>query len=546
MSTSKMTGGEAIVQSLLLHGVDTVFGIPGVQTYAMFDAWQRAGDRVRVIGPRHEQTTAYMAFGYAKSTGKPGVYSVVPGPGVLNTTAALCSAYGASAPVLCVTGQVPSDYIGSGKGHLHELPDQLATLRTLTKWAARIEHPGEAPHLVAEAFRQMLTGRPRPVALEMPWNVFGMLAPVELCAAPDGYPAMQPDPDLIERAARLLEQARNPMIMVGGGAQHAVQEVRTLAELIQAPVVSFRSGRGVVGDDHPLGFTCAAGFKRWRETDLLIGIGSRLELQWFRWPDQPAGLKMVNIDIDPTQMARIKPAVGIVGDAREATAQLTDAARRLGVRRPSRHAEFQAVKDRTLGEIRKVQPHIEYLDVIRQVLPRDGFFVEEICQTGFTSYYGFPVYLPRTFVSCGHQGTLGFGFPTALGVKVGNPGKAVVSIAGDGGFMFGVQDLATAVQYGINVVTVLFNNNAYGNVLRDQQRLFGGRLIGSELRNPDFIKLAESFGVAAARVATPAQLKAELDRALARDAPALIEVTVDRRSEVSPWEFLMPAPRGNT
>jgi acetolactate synthase-1/2/3 large subunit len=235
-----------------------------------------------------------------------------------------------------------------------------------------------------------------------------------------------------------------------------------------------------------------------------------------------------------------------VGDAREATALLTDAARRLGVRRTSRHAEFQAVKDRTLGEIRKVQPHIEYLDVIRQVLPRDGFFVEEICQTGFTSYYGFPVYLPRTFVSCGHQGTLGFGFPTALGVKVGNPGKAVVSIAGDGGFMFGVQDLATAVQYGINVVTVLFNNNAYGNVLRDQQRLFGGRLIGSELRNPDFIKLAESFGVAAARVATPAQLKAELDRALARDAPALIEVTVDRRSEVSPWEFLMPAPRGNT
>jgi acetolactate synthase-1/2/3 large subunit len=538
-----MTGGEAIVQSLLLHGVDTVFAIPGVQTYALFDAWQRAGDRVRVIGPRHEQTTAYMAFGYAKSTGKPGVYSVVPGPGVLNTTAALCSAYGASAPVLCVTGQVPSDYIGSGKGHLHELPDQLATLRTLTKWAARIDHPAEAPQLVAEAFRQMLAGRPRPAALEMPWNVFGMQAPVELVAPPDSYPAMQPDPDLLERAARLLEHAHNPMIMVGGGAQHAAPEVRALAELIQAPVVPFRSGRGVVGDDHPLGFTCAAGFKRWRETDLLIGIGSRLELQWFRWPDQPAGLKVVNVDIDPTQMARIKPTVGIVGDAKEATAQLAEAAQRLGVRRAARHAEFQAVKDRTLAEIRKIQPHIEYLDVIRQVLPRDGFFVEEICQAGFTSYYGLPVYLPRTFVSCGHQGTLGFGFPTALGVKVGNPDKAVVSIAGDGGFMFGVQDLATAVQYGINVVTVLFNNGAYGNVLRDQQRLFDGRLIGSELRNPDFVKLAESFGVAAARVGTPAQLKAELDRALARDAPALIEVTVDRRSEVSPWEFLMPAPQ---
>jgi acetolactate synthase-1/2/3 large subunit len=235
--------------------------------------------------------------------------------------------------------------------------------------------------------------------------------------------------------------------------------------------------------------------------------------------------------------------VAIVGDAREAVAQLVAAAQRLGVHRASRREEFEALKKRLWAQAQRIQPHMQYLDVIRQVLPRDGFFVEEICQAGFTSYYGFPVYQPRTFVSCGHQGTLGFGFPTALGVKVGNPDKPVVSITGDGGFMFGVQDLATAVQYGINLVTVLFNNNAYGNVLRDQQRLFEGRLIGSELRNPDFVKLAESFGMAGCRIATPAQLKRELDKALSQDAPALIEVTVDPRSEVSPWEFLMPASR---
>ena len=538
-----MTGGEAIVQSLLQHGVDTVFGIPGVQTYHLFDAFARASDRIKVIGPRHEQTTAYMAFGYAKSTGKVGVYSVVPGPGVLNSTAALCSAYGASAPILCLTGQVPSDFIGSGKGHLHELPDQLATLRTLTKWAARIDHPAEAPDLVAEAFRQMQSGRPRPAALEMPWDVFGMQAPVRLIAPPSSYPAIEPDPDAIERAARLLKDARNPMIMVGSGAMHASSEVLAFAELLQAPVVSFRGGRGVVSDDHYLGFTCAAGFKRWHETDVLIGIGSRLELQWFRWPDQPAGLKIINIDIDPAQTARIKPTVALVGDARESVAQLTAAVQRLGAQRASRREELEASKSRTWAEIQKIQPHMQYLDAIRQVLPRDGFFVEEICQAGFTSYYGFPVYQPRTFVTCGHQGTLGFGFPTALGVKVGNPDKAVISITGDGGFLFGVQDLATAVQYGINLVTIVFNNNAYGNVLRDQQRLFEGRLIGAELRNPDFVKLADSFGMAGSRVATPAQLKHELDKALSRDAPALIEVTVDRRSEVSPWEFLMPAPR---
>ena len=540
--TTRMTGGDAIVQSLLQHGVDTVFGIPGVQTYHLFDAFHRAGDRLKVIGPRHEQTTAYMAFGYAKSTGKVGVYSVVPGPGVLNAGAALCSAYGASTPILCLTGQVPSDFIGSGKGHLHELPDQLATLRTLTKWAARIEHPAEAPGLVAEAFRQMRTGRPRPVALEMPWDVFGMQAPVRLIPAPAGYAEVEPDPEAIERAAALLKDARNPMIMVGTGAMHASQEVLALAERIQAPVVSFRGGRGVVSDEHHLGFTCAAGFKRWRETDVLIGIGSRMELMWFRWPERPAGLKVINLDIDPTQTARIKPDIAVVGDAKRSAVELTAALQRAGVARPSRREEFEGLKKATWNEIQKIQPHIRYLDAIRQVLPRDGFFVEEICQAGFASYYGFPVYQPRTFVTCGHQGTLGFGFPTALGVKVGNPDKAVVSITGDGGFLFGLQDLATAVQYGINLVTVVFNNGAYGNVLRDQQRLFGGRVIGSELRNPDFVKLAESFGMAAQRVATAEQLKQALDRALGADAPALIDVTVDRGSEVSPWEFLMPVP----
>ncbi len=538
--SQRMTGGEAIAQSLIANGVDTVFAIPGVQTYELFDAFARSGEQVRVIGPRHEQTTAYMAFGYAKSTGKVGVYSVVPGPGVLNSSAALCSAYGASAPVLCVTGEVPSEFIGSGKGHLHELPDQLATLRTLTKWAARIDHPAQAPELVAQAFYQMMTGRPRPVALEMPWNVFGMRAAVQIQPAKSDYTQIEPDRDLAVQAAKLIANSRNPMIMVGSGAADASAEVFALAERLQAPVVSFRGGRGIVSDEHHLGFTCAAGFERWSETDVLIGIGSRLELQWFRWPDQPAGLKIINIDIDPEQTARIKPDVAIVGDATQAVTLLLVELDRAGVERASRQSEFEAVKARTLAEAQSVQPHMDYLRAIRDVLPRDGFFVEEICQAGFTSYFGFPVYQPRTFVTCGHQGTLGFGFPTALGVKVGNQDKAVVSITGDGGFMFGVQDLATAVNYGISVVTVLFNNNAYGNVLRDQQRLFEGRIIGSELDNPDFVKLAQSFGMAASRVATPPQLRSELERALAADAPALIEVSLERGTEVSPWPFLMP------
>ncbi len=535
-----MTGGEAIVDSLLRHGVDTLFGLPGVQTYGLFDALHRAGDRIRVVGPRHEQATAYMAFGYAKSTGGIGVFSVVPGPGVLNASAAICSAYGASAPILCVTGQVPSEFIGSGKGHLHELPDQLATLRTLVKWAERIEHPALAPTRVAEAFRQMTSGRPRPVALEMPWEVFTASAPVVPLQPMPAEPAVEADPDRLAQAARLLRDARNPMIMVGSGAQHAHAEVLALAELLQSPVVSWRGGRGIVSDDHPLGFPCAAGFQRWADTDVLVGIGSRLELQWFRWPNPPKDLKIVHIDIDPAQVPRIRPTIAITADAKAATRALAQAVERDGVQRSSRSEEFEAVKAATLARTRKVQPHMAYLEAIRRVLPRDGFFVEEICQAGFTSYFGFPVYAPRTFVTCGHQGTLGFGYSTSLGVKVGNPDKAVVSISGDGGFLFGVQELATAVQHGIGVVAVVFNNGGFGNVRRDQQQRFGGRVIGADLINPDFVRLAESFGMAGHRVDSPPALQARLERALADGAPALIEVQVDANSEVSPWEFLMP------
>jgi acetolactate synthase-1/2/3 large subunit len=538
--TKRLTGGEAVVESLLAHGVDTVFAIPGVQTYHLFDALHRAGDRIRVIAPRHEQAAAYMAYGYAKSTGKVGVYSVVPGPGVLNSTAALCTAYGASTPVVCITGQVPLNFLGLGKGHLHELPDQLATLRTLTKWAARMEHPAEASALVADAFRQAAGGRPGPVALEMPWDVFAMKAPAAISPPSPPLPAIQPDPDQIARAAELLREARNPMIMVGGGALHAGPEILELAELLQAPVVSWRSGRGVVSDEHYLGFTSAAGYKLWHNTDALIGIGTRLELLWFLWHTQPAGLRIVLLDIDPRQKARLRPDVSVVGDAQASAAELAAALRKEVSPRPSRQAEFNQVKESTLAEIQKVRPYVQYLQAIRDVLPRDGFLVEEVCQAGFAACYAFPVYEPRKFVTAGYQGTLGFGFSTALGVKVANPDKAVVSINGDGGFQFGLQELATAVQYRIPVVAIVFNNGAYGNVRRDQERLFAGRTLGSELLNPDFVALAQSYGVCGCRVNAPEQLRPVLERALGEFGATLIEIPVDDRHEPSPWEFLMP------
>jgi acetolactate synthase I/II/III large subunit len=535
------SGGEAIVSGLVAHGVDTVFGLPGAQIYGLFDAFHQA--QLKVIGARHEQACGYMAFGYARSTGRPGVFSVVPGPGVLNASAALLTAFGANEPVLCLTGQVPTDFLGKGRGHLHEMPDQLATLRTFVKWADRIEYPANAPALVARAFQEMLSGRRGPASLEMPWDVFTQKVEVGAAEMFDRLLPPQPDPDRIKAAAALIAASQSPMIFVGSGAIEAGDEILELAELIDAPVVAFRSGRGIVSNAHELGLTMAAAYRLWPQTDLMIGIGTRLELPAMtRWPFRPDGLKSIRIDIDPVEMRRYAPNAAIVADAKAGTSDLLAAVRKASYAKTrGRRAAIVEASAAALKEIQKIQPQMAYLNVLREVLPRNAIVTDELSQVGFASWYGFPVYEPRTFISSGYQGTLGSGFPTALGAKVAHPDRPVVAITGDGGFMFGVQELATAVQFNIGVVVLVFNNNSYGNVRRDQRERFDGRIVASDLVNPDFIKLAESFGVGAARVTSSDHFRPALEKALAHGGPYLIEIEVPRDSEVSPWAFIHPA-----
>jgi acetolactate synthase-1/2/3 large subunit len=535
------SGGEAIVSGLVAHGVDTVFGLPGAQIYGLFDAFQQA--QLKVIGARHEQACGYMAFGYARSSGRPGVFSVVPGPGVLNAGAALLTALGCNEPVLCLTGQVPTQFLGKGRGHLHEMPDQLATLRTFVKWADRVEYPDNAPALVSRAFQEMLSGRRGPVALEMPWDVFTQRAETGDSKVFDPFPAPKPDPDRIKAAAALIAGSKTPMIFVGSGAIGAREEILELAEMIDAPVVAFRSGRGIVSNAHELGLTMAAAYRLWPQTDLMIGIGTRMELpaSSFRWPFQPQGLKSIRIDIDPSEMRRLTPDAAVVADAQAGTRALLAAVSKAGYSKSSgRRAAIRDASAAALQEIQKVQPQMAYLNILREVLPQNAIVTDELSQVGFASWYGFPIYEPRTFITSGYQGTLGSGFPTALGAKVANPNRPVVAITGDGGFMFGVQELATAVQYGIGVVTLVFNNNAYGNVRRDQRERFDGRVVASDLVNPDFVKLAESFGVGAARVTSPDHFRPALEKALAHGGPYLIDIEVPTDSEISPWAFIHP------
>src|SRR5215470_6771535 len=336
MALTRMTGGAALVEMLLRNGIDTLFALPGVQNDALFVALYDAGEALRVIHPRHEQAAAYMALGYAKASGKIGTYAVVPGPGLLNTTAALATAYATNAPVLCISGQVASDLIGRGFGLLHEIPDQLGILQRLTKWATRIEHPAQTGRLVNEAFRQLRDGRPRPVGLEIPPDVLALEIEVALPTADATPDVAAPDSEQIDRAAALLAEAKRPMLFVGSGAVGAAEEVLAIAEMLEAPVVSFSGGKGVVSDRHYLAQPALAGHQLWRETDVVLAVGTRLHQPQVRW-GVDRDLKLIRIDIDPVEVTRIqRPALGIVADAKLALAALYRALEPRTIRRSSR------------------------------------------------------------------------------------------------------------------------------------------------------------------------------------------------------------------
>ncbi|CAA9577688.1 MAG: Acetohydroxy acid synthase [uncultured Thermomicrobiales bacterium] len=523
---TRMTGGQALVRSIKREGVDTIFGLPGIQLDWAFDALWEERDTIRVLHTRHEQACGYMADGYARSTGQVGTCLVVPGPGLLNTTAALSTAYACSSPVLCLTGQIQSNLIGGGRGELHEIPDQLEMIRSVTKWAARALRPEEIPGLVREAFRQLRTGRPRPVELEIPPDVLATEAEIELLdpAAPERSAG---DPDLLRRTAAALAGAERPLIFVGGGifAAEAWPELRALAEVLQAPVVMTENGRGALSDRHPLGLNALAGKRLLPEADVVLAVGTRFLRPAAMW-GLPEGATTIRLDVDPEEVGRnVTPTIGIVGDAKLGLAAIL-AAVDGGRKRPSREAELAAVKEEIANLLFETQPQASFAGAIRAALPDDGVLVNEMTQVGYWSYTGFPVYEPRTFLTPGYQGTLGYGFATALGAQVGNPGKKVVSVNGDGGFGYNLQELSTMKRHGINVAAVVFSDGAYGNVRRIQQESFGGHTIASDLLNPDWVKLAESFGVAAVRVHGPDALEGALREALATNEPVLLDVPV--------------------
>lgn len=524
---TQLTGGETAVKTLINQGIDTLFGLPGVQNDWLFNALYDAGDQIRVIHTRHEQGAGYMALGYALASGKIGAFSVVPGPGLLNATAALATAYGLNAPVFCLSGQIPSGQIGKGLGALHEIPDQLVILRGLTKWAARANSPADIPTVLHEAFAQLRTGRPRPVAVELPMDVLAQRENVELLQPVTAVSHPSPNPEQIEAAAKALGKAKQPLIFVGSGAQGVRAEVRELAMMLQAPVVGYRTGMGVMDGRHYLSLHLPPAHELWKTADVVLLIGTHAREPLKKWGVDEQ-MTLIKIDIDPASHALFhKPDIPITARAEETLPPLLEQVAAHNGRRPSRKEELLALKAEWEQRTAYLEPQKSYLKVIREELGEDGIFVDELTQVGFVSRLVYPVYHPRTFISTGYMGTLGYGFPTALGVKVAKPDVPVISVAGDGGFLFGMQELATAVQQRIALVTLIFNNNQYGNVQQMQKNLYDNRIIATDLHNPDFVKLAQSFGAQGYRASTPQELRQAIRQGLnTTDLPTLIEIPV--------------------
>ncbi len=520
-----MTGGQALVRSLQREGIRTVFGIPGAGQYEIVDALWEAED-VTYVSVRHEQATTYMADGYFRATGEPAGVVVVQGPGFFNATAGLATAYDVSSPMLVVTG---TDLYS----HDADAADS-DWLNPLVKWQGQAEWPAEVPGLVGEAMTQMRSGRPRPALLQVGQPVLALQQDVDLLEPEEHGPAA-PNPAEVERAARVLARSRAPVIWAGGGVHisGASESLERLAEYLQAPVVTTAGGKGALSDRHPLsmGFaeTRYPPLAKWLGgRDVVLAVGTRTP-----FPDIE-GRTVIRVDVDSAETSRQgHHTLGLTGDAGATLdALLESLAGTMEPRDDREQAGIASLLQERFAAHNQLEPQGGLLDAVRRALPDDGIVVQGMNQLGYYSRNYLPVYEGGRFLSASHHGTLGHAFPVGVGAKLGAPDRAVVVISGDGGFLYNSQELATAVQYGIGIVVIVFNDNAYGNVLRAQQEQFRGHVLGTRLHNPDFVSLGLAYGARAVRANGADELEVALEGALEIGRPTLIEVPVGELERV--------------
>lgn len=540
---ASVTGGVAMARQLAEEGVTHVFGIPGVQLDYATNGLAAFRDQIELINARHEQTTTYAADGYHRTTGKIGVALVVPGPGVLNAAAGLVTALACSSKVLLLSGQIPSHGLGKGLGLLHEIPDQSGILETLCRSSVLARSAGEVAGAVHGAFVRLGSG-PGPVAVEIPPDVLsGLSDGAAIGAEPAGTPSPGAVGDLATAAERLLG-AERPVIYAGGGARaaDAWDELHRLSELLGAPLIASMGGKGSFDETHQNALAPLAHHEMMWRADVVFVVGSRAV------SPRAGGLKIhpdaYQISLNDDANAFGPPRsydLTVLGDARTGTAAIADQIESAtgGDHRPLWIDDLDDVRARAHARLAPLEPQMSYVGALRDAMPDDAVLVNELTQVGYVARYGFDVRHRRSYVDPGYQGTLGYGYPTAIGAAVGNPDRPVVSINGDGGFGYGLAEMATVMNHDIALIGVVFRDDAYGNVQRMHRQQFDGDHHGTELFNPDMLTLAQAYDMDGYRAESPADLRTMLATAIDARRPALIDVPIGVTPD--PWpEVLRP------
>ena len=555
---AERTPGQAVVEALRAEGVEYVFGIVGGTFLEILDALYDASD-IKFISVRHEQGAAFMADGYARASGKPGVCLVTNGPGATNLVSGIYAAYTGHSPVIAISGAPARDVIY--RDAFQEL-DHLSLFRPITKRAITVNVADRIPELFRHAFRTAMTGKKGPVFIDIPRDLLDG-PPIKMdFAAPESYRAHHRspgDPSLLRQAADLLKDAKRPVIIAGGGVNHsdAAEQVVELAELLSAPMITSYGRNDAVPNSHPLyvGPLGRAGAPEAGEicsqADVILAAGTRLSNFTSFYDNRyiRVDAKVIQIEIDETELGRNYPiAVGIQGDAGAALQGVLNALRSdnsIAKRDGGWTDEAKSLKAKRRARIdeegswagEQIKPQRVYAE-LRKVLPPDAIMVLDAGACPAFGYDRLDFSNQRTLITPLDFGGLGFAFPEALGAKLGRPGSPVVAIHGDGGFLFNVQELETAVREGIATVTIVMNNNVWGSEMAYQEALYPGRTIGSNITNPLFDKLAELFGAKGYYVDRAEDIGAVVTKAFADNVPAIIEIPVDPKELPRPARLI--------
>ena len=522
--TRTRIGGHVVVECLEALGAETAFGLPGIHALAIWDGLRES--RLRYLGFRTELNAGFAADGYARASGKPAPLLLSTGPGALNSLTALMEAASAHVPVVAIASQIPSELIGRGRGYLHELRDQRASFAPLVKWTGRAERAADLPDVLAEAWRQALTPPSGPVFVEIPVDVLTGEAGVEPVDELDWETAASTVPG-VEEAVRVIAAAERPVLWAGGGVSRsgAWPELAALAERVQAPVATSYMGKGTFPEDHPLAAGSAADEAAFKElvegADVLVCIGTELGAETTGQYSLSPGGQIVQIDAAAERIGSTYPALGLVGDAKAVLGAILE---RLPAREPDGQAERAAteVRDRIGRGLDEQGRELErgLLETIREALPRDAVHAWDMTILAYWAGAHFPALSPRRFLYPLGSGTLGYAWPAALGAKAALPDAPVLAVAGDGGFLYNVAELASARQNHLGAKLLLVDDGGYG-ILREYQRDSFGETFAVDLVQPDFVALAEAFGVPV-RSTAPETLGEDLAWALAEEGPAVV------------------------